>query len=241
MSFEHFTEKRQKLIKLLETKYKICRNPVVKDGYLRQLNHLSEELSFARPDTPADTEERRRILETYADTIRNTITDENPLWFHGVRHLASLEKILSSGHLGYLEEEESRSLTSPGTVDVTSKYSVDTTIEGFCGLSSNYLPAGCIFALTPKDADEIRLTQDSGSEQNIKTVDFAENPDRIYAIISTTENLDYITGLADKYGLNKEKIHSFDSFIEKYKEDFRQGKHMDMQLIKRHMEEQRNL
>ena len=111
MSFEHFTEKRQKLIKLLETKYKICKNPVVKDGYLRQLNHLSEELSFARPDTPADTEERRRILETYADTIRNTITDENPLWFHGVRHLASLEKILSSGHLGYLEEEESRSLT----------------------------------------------------------------------------------------------------------------------------------
>ncbi|MBQ8630274.1 MAG: hypothetical protein IJ479_00975 [Alphaproteobacteria bacterium] len=234
MSFECFSEKRQKRIKLLEAKYKICTNPVLKDGYLRQMNYLSEELSFARPDTPADTEERKRILGTYADTIRNTVTDEHPLWFHGVRHIASLEKILNSGHLGYLEEEESRSLTSPGTVDVTSKYSVDTTIKGFCGLSSNYLPAGCIFVLTPKDADERRLTQDSGSEQNIKTVDFAENPDRLYAIVSTTENLDYITGLAGKYGLSKEKIHSFDSFIEKYKEDFRQDKHMDMQLIKQH-------
>ena len=235
VNFEYFIEKKQKLIKLLVAEHQICKNPVVKDEYLRQINHLSEELSFTRPDTPADKEERKRTLKTYADTIRNTVTDEHPLWFHGIRHIASLEKILTSGYLGYLEEEESRSLTSPGTVDVTSKYSVDTTIENFCGLSSNYLPAGCIFVLTPKNADETRLTQASDSEQNIKTVYFAKNPDRLYAIVSTTENIDYITGLAEKYGLSKEKIHSFDSFIEKYKEDFRQDKHMNTQLIKHHL------
>ena len=228
MNFEYFIEKRKKLIALITVKYECCKNPTFKEGYLRQIKHLNEELQFARPETAVDTEERRRILKTYANTIRNTVTDEHPLWFHGVKDLASLEKILASGHLGYLEDEESRSQTSPGTVDVTSKYSIDTTIEGFTGLSSNYLPAGCIFVLLPKDADEVQQTRKFDSEQSIETVDFNKNPDRVYSIVSTTENLAYISNLVNKYGLNKNKVHSFDSFIEKYKIDFRKNESINL-------------
>ena len=228
MNFEYFIEKKKKLIALTTAKYKCCKAPVLKEGYLRQIKYLNEELQFARPETAVDIEERRRILKTYANTIRNTVTDEHPLWFHGVKNLASLEKILASGHLGYLEDEESKSLTTPGTVDVTSKYSIDTTIEGFTGLSSNYLPAGCIFVLFPKDADEVQKTQKFDSEQSIETVDFHKNPDRVYSIISTTENLSYISNLVNKYGLNENKVHSFDSFIEKYKADFKEHKNINL-------------
>ena len=228
MSFESFIELGRKRLALTTAKYQSCTNPASKRTLLRQIEYLKEILRFARPETTADTEERGRILKTYANTIRNTVTDEHPLWFHGVKDLASLEKILASGHLGYREDEESRSQTSPGTLDVTSRYSIDTTIEGFTGLSSNYLPAGCIFVLLPKDADEIQMTKKSGSEQHIETVDFNENPDRVYSIISTTENLPYISNLVKKYGLNEKKVHSFDSFIEKYRTDFRESKSINV-------------
>lgn len=228
MSFEFFIEKRKKLIKSFSIKYQNCTNPVMKEGYLRKINHLNEELKFSRPDTQSDIDERKMVLNNYANTIKKTITDDHPLWFHGVNKLATLEKILISGNLGYADDDETRSLTPPGTLDVTSKDSIDTTIKGFTGLSSEYLPAGCIFVLHPKDADEAKLTQASGSEQNIKTVDFNKNPERLYAIVSTTENLNYISDLVARHGLNKNIVQSFDSFIKKYKADYKQNTNLNL-------------
>ena len=43
-------------------------------------------------------------------------------------------------------------------VSVTTKNTIETTVQGYAGLTGNYnLPAGCIFVILPQDENEINL------------------------------------------------------------------------------------
>ena len=236
MDFESFTKLRQDGItraQINRERYHILYEQAVRENarenkiesYQKQEQNAAEtaaflqaELEIARPEIPADIEERGRIRGTYPDLIKNNVSEDNPLYFHGVRSFVTLEDILSSGRLGYLENAETSSHTTPGQVDVTTANSVATSIEGFVGLScdgvNKFLPAGCLIAVAPKDEQEKAYAKQGGTEHHISTVDFKENPDRIVAIISTTENKNRLTMLAEKYGIDLGKIHTFDSFIE---------------------------
>ena len=186
---------------------------------LSLIKQFQTQLSLARPDTQADIEERKRIMNTYPDLLRKHVSENNPLFFHGMRDLASLEQVLSSGHLGYLLDETTHSFTNPGTVDVTTANSVETSIQGFTGLNysgyDKFLPAGCLFVILPKDdaEKEYAITR-RGTEHNIETVDFKSDPNRIVAIVSTTENKERISELAQKYHIDPKKVYTFDGFIE---------------------------
>ena len=186
---------------------------------LRLVKQFQTQLGLARPDSQADIEERKRIMNTYPHLLRKHVSENNPLFFHGMRDLASLEQVLSSGHLGYLLGETTRSFTSPGTVDVTTADSVETSIQGFTGLNyggyDRFLPAGCLVVISPKDdaEREYAITR-KGSEHNIETVDFKSDPNRIVAIVSTTENKERISELAQRYHIDPEKVYTFDGFIE---------------------------
>lgn len=185
----------------------------------RQERFLQFELSFARPEIKSDIEERLRIIDTYPELINKHVSDDDPLFFHGVSSIAKLEDILSSGHLGYLEDEESRSFTTSGMLDVTTKDSIATSINGFTGLNcsdaNKYLPAGCLIVVAPKDdGEKAYANQKTGSEHSIPTVDFENTPSRIVSIISTNENRNYVLELASKYHIDSVKVHTFDSFIE---------------------------
>ena len=185
----------------------------------KEAKYHQDLINVARPESLSDNDERRRIMETYPELIRNNVSKDNPLFFHGVQSITFVEDILSSGHLGYLEDEVSRSQTSPGMLDVTTANNIDTSIKDFTGLNvvgeRRFLPAGCLFAIAPKDDKEkAYANQDTGTEHSIATVDFTQNPERIAATISTNENKDYLLNLANKYNIDKSKIYTFDSFIE---------------------------
>ena len=187
------------------------------------VKRYQDELSISRPEKPADIAERKRIRETYAKEIAQSVSDDRPVFFHGVKSLISLEAILSSGHLGYLADERTSSFTSPGSVDVTTKDSIETSLN-FMGLEmyGNYpfIPAGCMFVIAPKDEDEKAYAMEyTGSEHHIETVMFAQNPERLVAIVSTTENQEYIKKMAEKYGFPPEKVCTFDGFIERMKNE----------------------
>ena len=186
---------------------------------IRSMNFHEAEINIARPEIQSDVEERLRIIKTYPNLIKSSVSKDNPLFFHGVNSITFLNDILSSGHLGYLENEETLSFTSPGTVDVTTADSIATSIENFtglnCGNQNRFLPAGCLFVIAPEDDKEKAYANHHiGSEHNISTVNFKQNPDRIVAIVSTNENKDRILELAERYHIDSGKIHTFDSFIE---------------------------
>ena len=175
--------------------------------------------SFLRPPIESDIEERKKIQHTYHDVL-NGCCDYLPLWFHGVPDIVTIEDILKSGHLGYLPAEKSKSFTPSGSVDVTVKDSLFISLEAFTGLSTSgkekCLPAGCLFAIAPKDEKELtRLKQNNGSEDNIETVYFSQHPERLVAIISTKENQSYLKKLANEVGIDVSKICTFDEFAQK--------------------------
>lgn len=185
----------------------------------KQAQFFQAELDIARPEIPSDIEERLRIMRTYPKLISKNVPDEEPLFFHGVNSIVKLEDILASGHIGYLENEETRSFTAPGMIDVTTKDSIITSINGFVGLNCSgpdrYLPAGCLIVIAPKDDSErAYANQNTGSEHSIPTVDFEKNPNRIVSIVSTAENRDRILELSARYHIDPSKIHTFDSFID---------------------------
>lgn len=163
------------------------------------------ELSMVRPEKPEDMKERRRILTTYMEKIKQVFSDEPPVLFHGIKSLTYLEPILSSGHLGDVDG------SSHGHVDVTGRDTFKITLDEFLGVHQSYpsfLPAGCLLVIAPKDKNE----ETAGS---IPPFDFKKNPERIIAMVSTTENQEYIKNLCRKYGMATDKVFTFDAFIEK--------------------------
>lgn len=186
----------------------------IQSDYEYQLTRRQRKLSLAREPSEADMEERYRIRKTYHKVIKDNIPEETSLCFHGVKDITVLEDILSSGRLGYLDDEQSNSLTAPGSVDVTTRGCFSKSL-GFMGLEATnleaFLPAGCFFAIVPKDEQEKQDLIEM-PEACIKSVYFKENPDRIFAIVSTTENVGYIKKLLHENNLDSISAYSFDEF-----------------------------
>jgi hypothetical protein len=127
---------------------------------------------------------------------------------------------LASGHLGFLPDEDILSSVPPG-LDVTTADCLETTINGFVGLGhsgfSRFLPAGCLFVIRPQNDEEREYAiEKTGktTELHLEAVNFKTEPDRLVAIVSTTENQKRISELAQKYGLDPSKVYTFDGFIE---------------------------
>lgn len=236
MDYEEYKESRLSLIENLQTSIKErlhrkaqfeAQNDERKargmDGTIKSLQsrvtRYQEEMSLSRPEKQEDIAERKRIQDTYAKEIASSIPEDKPVFFHGVKSLTSLEAILASGHLGYLEDETTSSFTSPGSVDVTTRNNIETSLN-FMGLetyaSNAFIPAGCMFVIAPKDEDEKAYAMECpGTEHHIETVYFAQNPERLVAIVSTTENQEYIKKMVEKYGISPDKVCTFDGFIER--------------------------
>ena len=61
-------------------------------------------------------------------------------------------------------------------------------------MSDKFLPAGCAFALLPQDKQDDKLS----ASLLMNNVDFRTNPNQLYAIITTTENV----GLVKQWCIN---------------------------------------
>lgn len=184
----------------------------------RKISTLESEIRLARDPIQADMDERKRLQINYAETIKQTIQNDVPVFFHGVRSCGSVQFIIESGHLGYTCEQKSSSFTASGKFDASTVSCCYETIDGYIGLGNNkHLPAGCMFVILPKDDKE----QKRAREPNIigvETLYFNKEPERILAIASTNENIEYLRSLLKSNGYSQELACSFDEFPNIYKE-----------------------
>lgn len=97
-------------------------------------------------------------------------------------------------------------------MSVTVPKTIETTVRGYTHLHDNQnLPAGCIFVLLPRDEEDAKTGETSMLMGN---VDFKAEPDRLYGIITTPENLERVSQWAQEYGVDlTDKLHDFDGFI----------------------------
>lgn len=204
-----------KKVKEGEYDHKEIRLQLVQNRITRARQALSlteDELRFIRPRNRKDIEYRVRQLHEFPHKIKGIVPDDLQLRFHGCP-IQSAERILKSGEISSPEDRlgiQQAAYDVAGNIAVTSKNNIDITVNGYSGLNGDYeMPAGCIFVMSPRDEDDANKINSLWMEN----VYFRDEPDRLYGIITTPENIDRVTRWAKESGVSPDKIHDYDDFI----------------------------
>lgn len=177
------------------------------------LEQINNQLEFLRPSSQDDIDYRLKQYSEFSKQVKSEVPDDLHLCFHGcpiyaAKHIIEDGEISSS--VDRIGSETSYDVSDQ--VSVTTKNTIETTVQGYTGLTGNYnLPAGCIFVILPKDDNEIQTSETS---MLIGNVSFKENPERLYSIITTPENIEKVTEWAEKANIDLSKIHNFEGFIQ---------------------------
>lgn len=180
----------------------------------RAVVRMSDMLAFLRPSSAEDVTYRLRVLDNLGPEIRTAIPDGLPLRFHGTEIYSSRD-VISSGmlsssvdRLGY-----ATSYDVADQVSVTTAETIETTLGSYTGLTSEdcCLPPGCIFVVLPSSEEEA----EAGRSMLMGNVDFAKQPERLFAVITATENVDLVKRWASEAGIDSDKVDEFFAFADK--------------------------
>ena len=188
-----------------------------------QIKIASEKLELLRPRFEEDMAYRRRQYYQFSNMVKEVMPDDLDLCFHGCPIFAA-KSIIEEGCISSSVDRlgVATSYDVEDQVSVTTKETLSTTIQGYAKLHDNMeLPAGCIFVIIPKDEVEIKSSKTS---MIIGNVNFKENPERLYAIITTPENLERVTSWAKESEIDISKIHDYDGFIKEMQLEKEQSK-----------------
>lgn len=177
-----------------------------------------------------DIEERNNIA-TFVEEIKEVIPNDVPLVFHGCGFIDTVEDIIQSGGL-YPPADRGYD------VSATSHY-IFTCTKSDIKTASEYanreycIPYGALFVLAPKDELEkekflhVDALIAKGNKTFVTTtsLNFYEEPNRLVAIITTSENLDRLKELARENGLNDDLIVTHNEFIQICKQKYGNNKH----------------
>ena len=196
-----------------DARLRIAQNTIASRKYA--LSQVEDQIEFLRPANDKDMEYRLRQYNEFARRMKDIVPDDLQLRFHGCP-IYTAKHILESGELSSSVDRlgVETSYDTEGQVSVTTKQTLDTTIQGYTHLSDNpYLPAGCVFVLLPKDEIDAR----AGDSMLMGNVNFNEEPDRLYGIITTPENLERVAQWAKMNGIDlSDKLYDFDGFSKSF-------------------------
>lgn len=174
------------------------------------LEQIKDQISFLRPSSKEDIEYRLRQYDEFSRKMRTCIPDDLPLRFHGCP-IYTAKHIIESGELSSSVDRLGieTSYDVAGQISVTTKNSLETTVQNYAGLNGNYeLPAGCIFVLLPQND----LDAESGKSMLMNNVSIRKEPERLFAIITTPENYERLSEWCKNYNIEEEKIYAYDGF-----------------------------
>ncbi|MBQ7633477.1 MAG: hypothetical protein IJS88_05130 [Alphaproteobacteria bacterium] len=186
------------------------------ENTLQRLKDLSQ---YVREPTLEDYAYRRNQYENFAKTIQRFISEDELLCFHGT-NIAATKHIFESGNIssGASRLGYHTSFDAKGAISVTSINMVDTSVQSYMNLIDDmYLPAGCLFVVKAKDADEY---ESSISRMSIKDVDFKNSPERLVAVITTPENEERVNTWVQQCVFDASKVMTFESFIKECKQSY---------------------
>ncbi len=190
----------------------ILPNRIEQDKIL--LAKREKQMEFFRPSTPEIEEYKKNILNTYNDKICKTIPEDLHLLFHGTTIYSARDIIESKGISSPGERGEESDITSAGEIWVTSKESasgIHTSLSyAFLENSSPFMPDGCIFVLETDEETEKK----AGKSLRIESVSFEKNPDVLFSIITTPENIEMVRGWCERSGIDIGKVQDYESFLQ---------------------------
>ena len=230
-NLKDYKTKRQRIIFDLEQIDSFFKN-ILNDQSLKnssdvielQIERLAylDQLRFLRPQNKKDIAYRNQIFRTFPDWARKNIPDEMHLLFHGTT-LANTERILNSGRITSGKDRWTihTSGDDAGEISISTKDFLEISMKYHMDLIESYkeyewfVPAGSLFALKV----DTKEYQEAQERQHISNIQLRKNPEQLYAVITTQENIDRTKWWLQKNNFPANKVHTFDSFKEKLLED----------------------
>ena len=197
------------------TKYQQELRQYYRWSYLLNKNNLS--LKFIRPNNKDDIEYRSQMhSDLFVYQLQNIIAPNGTplmdLRFHGTP-IYFAQQIIETG-----------SITS--SMDRFGNYNNSTNINGEISTSrihdlkramdlysdmigyKSCMPAGCVFAVFPRDYEDSIYGVDT-----MHNIDFRKNPQQLFGIFTTPENIKQVKGWMSEYGFNPDLVYNFEEFL----------------------------
>lgn len=188
----------------------------------RTLRTQEAFVEFARIPTVEDVVYRYDVVDWFPKKVKEVVPDNLPLVFHGTSNFGQLREIIRTNGL-FTPEERGESMTSFAVqIDVGAKSNVSVPCN-FAEPHRYWMPYGAIFSFMPKPEEINNVNQTKDSTEvfgGVNGVNFRQEPERLYGIITTPENIEQVQTWCEEYGLDKNKVMTHQDFIEsiaKYK------------------------
>lgn len=211
----------------LETKMSGAKNELDIEIYAQQivdakrtLRIQEEQVEFARIPTVEDVDYRAKIIEWFPEKVREVVPDDLPLVFHGTSNIGAVRQIIRTNGL-LTPEQRGESMTSFATgIDVGAKTNIRVPCEFAEPHSRYWMPYSAIFAFLPRteEVDEVNRTGNSTEVfGGFNGVDFVQEPERLFGIITSPENIDRVQAWCEEYGLDVSKVMTHNDFVKSFK------------------------
>ena len=178
-----------------------------------------------RPTSEEDIAYRQRVTSELPAKILKNCPPELPLRFHGAPIFTSQEIIASKGLSSSVDRIGiETSYDVAGQVSVTVPETIQTTLDSYTGLiEGGYeVPAGCVFVVLPESKEDA----DAGRSMLMGNIDFETQPEQLFAIMASSENVEQVKQWAKDAGLDPSKVKEFFEFadsLSELKEAFENG------------------
>ena len=184
--------------------------------------HIEEEnlaLKFIRPNNQSGIEYRICQYNEFTEKLQSSISKNLDLRFHGTP-IYFAEQIIKTKTITSTADRYNgfiKSTDRNGEFSASSVQTLGDTIKLFSDIQAYYrsLPCGCIFALFPKGPE------DNEFPNLMKTIDLSQNPEQLYGVFTTPENIDRVSTWMQEAGLDASKVYTFESFLEQVQETSR--------------------
>ena len=178
------------------------------------LDEAKLALQYIRPNSKEDIEYREKTANNYADELKKVLSPNLDLRFHG-SPIYFTEQILKSGYISSTADRYDdyiKSTDNVGEISVSDRNSIDRTIQFFSDMSAymRHLPCGCIFAILPNEIEDPSMREAS----LMSSVNFRQNPEQLFGIFTTPENIEQVKGWMNQYGFNADLAYTFEEFLE---------------------------
>jgi len=173
-------------------------------------------IEFTRPPFEKDVEYRLKVIKSFPKKVKETVPDTLPLVFHGTRNIGDVRQIIKTNGLLTPEERGESIISFASQIDVGAKTNIRTPCE-FAEPNYYWIPYGAIFSFLPKpeEVEKVNRTAD-GTEVfgGVNGVNFKQEPERLFGIITSPENIEQVQKWCIEYGLDSSKVMTHDGFLE---------------------------
>lgn len=215
--------RQTKTIEILKTQFSAVKH----EGTLEHLNkrlkgaekvlrHHKNMLEFMRI-TLDDKDEiyRRNVMSKLNEIIAKEIPDNFPIAFHGTGYIGTVREIIKSGGLLTPEQKGENPSSYAYLIDVTYKSNIRVSLE-FADTKEPFMPYGALFAFLPEDNEIeniISTHKNSEVRGGVNGVNFKDEPNRLYGLITTPENIELTKKWCKEYGWDSSKVFTHFEFI----------------------------